>query len=161
MRSKCSSVPSQNHCKPVIVYDGEDPQLKHEVARQERNKQAERAKQQYSTETDMKKKKKLFATFARPSVNFFDMAKDMLHLFKVEYVQAPQEADTQLAYMYFKKQINAVVGNDGDYIALGIPLLDTNCRSSKGLSKLRVFSPPSPQVVSQVAERTTPTTATC
>jgi len=88
----------------------------------------------------MEKKKAHFLKFARVSSPFFERAKKLLEVLKIDYVQAPNEAAAQLNYMYSMHFIDFVARNDGEYILQGTPLLDTHCKS--GTCKLRMFNPP-------------------
>lgn len=123
----------QQGIRLVIVFDGKMPALKHgtNVSRSERKDIArelyEEAKQAGNTEEMTKYAKQ----FSRLTKEMAEESKELVEAMGIPYVQAPAEADAQMAYLAKKGDVWATASSDFDSLLHGSPRMVTNLTLSQ------------------------------
>ena len=114
--------------KPVFVFDGEPPKLKHaELAVREQRK--EEAKKKYE-EAKRRKELEQMAKFAKQTTKLtkemVEESKELLSAMGMPFVQAPSEGEAQAAFIVKKGDAYAVASQDFDSLLFGSTLLLQN-----------------------------------
>lgn len=115
---------------PVFVFDGKPPQLKQKIldARKQVRKKALEKLSDAQTESDKIKYLKRSVWISREQT---DQCRELLELMGVPYIDAPQEADSQLSYLCKSNMVYAVLTEDMDILTFGSPRIIRNLTSSK------------------------------
>ncbi len=115
---------------PVFVFDGKPPQLKQKIldARKQVRKKALEKLSDAQTESDKIKYLKRSVWISREQT---DQCRELLELMGVPYIDAPQEADSQLSYLCKENLVYAVLTEDMDILTFGSPRIIRNLTSSK------------------------------
>lgn len=115
---------------PVFVFDGKPPQLKQKIldARKQVRKKALEKLSDAQTESDKIKYLKRSVWISREQT---DQCRQLLELMGVPYIDAPQEADSQLSYLCKNNLVYAVLTEDMDILTFGSPKIIRNLTSSK------------------------------
>jgi flap endonuclease-1 len=115
---------------PVFVFDGKPPQLKQKIidARKQIRKKALEKLSDAQTESDKIKYLKRSVWISREQT---DQCRELLELMGVPYINAPQEADSQLSYLCKENLVYAVLTEDMDILTFGSPKIIRNLTSSK------------------------------
>lgn len=115
---------------PVFVFDGKPPQLKQKIldARKQIRKKALEKLSDAQTESDKIKYLKRSVWISREQTN---QCRELLELMGVPYIDAPQEADSQLSYLCKENLVYAVLTEDMDILTFGSPKIIRNLTSSK------------------------------
>jgi flap endonuclease-1 len=114
---------------PVFVFDGKPPRLKYktlEARKQVRQKALERLSDA-QTNIDKIKYLKRSVWISREQIN---QCRELLKLMGIPYIDAPQEADSQLAYMCKQNMVYAVLTEDMDILTFGSPRIIRNLTSN-------------------------------
>lgn len=115
---------------PVYVFDGKPPNLKHkilDVRKQIRKKALEKLSFDIS-EIDRIKYFKRSVSISRQQI---DQCRELLTLMGIPYVNAPEEADSQLSYLCKTNMVYAVLTEDMDILTFGSPRIIRNLTTSK------------------------------
>jgi flap endonuclease-1 len=123
--------------KPIFVFDGEAPELKHHTLtyRREERKKAEQLLK--TTEETMgiktakdiespEEKKKYIEAFKkafRPNKKQITELKSMLDILGLPYIQSPGEADVVCAWLAKNKYVDGVITDDFDTLLFGAPVI--------------------------------------
>ena len=120
--------------KPIYVFDGISPNIKKRTNRVRKGK-SDAAREQYqdvikeidssmSTEVTEEQRTKLFKAredMARPIIEEYTALSKWMEEKEIDYVQAPFEADAQIAKLIEKKVADAALTEDGDFVVFGVP----------------------------------------
>ncbi len=109
----------------VFVFDGQPPHQKEEEIRKRRQKR-EKALQEWRQALEARDYVKAFSKAvmtSRLTKNMIKDAKMVLELLGIPYVQAPSEAEAQVAYMAKRGDVWAASSKDYDCILFGAPKL--------------------------------------
>ena len=120
----------ENEIIPVYVFDGKPPEIKRKVLdlRRSIRKKAEEKMNVAETEEDKIKYFKRSVTISKKQL---DECRDLLDLMGVPYVNAPQEADSQCAWLASQSLVDAVLTEDMDILTFGSPIIVRNLTSQK------------------------------
>lgn len=120
----------ENKIIPVYVFDGKPPELKRKVLdlRRSIRKKAEEKMNVAETEEDKIKYFKRSVTISKKQL---DECRDLLDLMGIPYVNAPQEADSQCAWLASQNLVDAVLTEDMDILTFGSPIIVRNLTSQK------------------------------
>jgi flap endonuclease-1 len=115
---------------PVYVFDGKPPDIKNKTIEDRRliRKKALEKLENAITEEDKIK------YFKRSSVIYkeqWDQCKELLEMMGVPYIVAPEEADSQCAYLAKTGLVDAVFTEDMDILTFGAPKIVRNLTSHK------------------------------
>ena len=115
---------------PVFVFDGKPPHLKQKIleARKQIRKKALEKLSDAQTESDKIKYLKRSVWISREQT---DQCRELLGLMGIPYIDAPQEADSQLSYLCKENMVYAVLTEDMDILTFGSPRIIRNLTSSK------------------------------
>lgn len=118
----------QKKLKPVFVFDGKVPELKHkEILRRKTLKaEAEKKYEKAVAEKDVEAMQKYAARTARLTDEMLADAKTLLELLGIPVVQAPSEGEAQAAHLVKKQEAWAVVSQDYDSLLYGATRLIQN-----------------------------------
>ena len=115
---------------PIFVFDGKPPALKSKVLQNRKNIRKKAALKLENAVTE-KEKIKYFKRSVSISKEQMEQCRELLDLMGIPYVQAPEEADSQCAYLNKKGLVDAVLTEDMDILTFGAP---------KNSQKLEFFS---------------------
>jgi len=114
--------------KPVFVFDGKMPDLKHKEIMRRKKIKAEAAEKykEAAIAEDIEAMKKYAARTALLTKDMVKDAKELLTLLGVPVIQAPSEGEAQAAHIVKKKDAWAVVSQDYDSLLCGATRLIQN-----------------------------------
>ena len=115
---------------PVYVFDGKPPQLKQkilDVRKQIRRKALEKLSDAQNEEDKIKYLKRSVWI----SKEQMDQCRELLTFMGISYINAPEEADSQLSYLCKENLVYAVLTEDMDILTFGSPKIIRNLTSSK------------------------------
>lgn len=115
---------------PVYVFDGRPPQIKQkilDVRKQIRKKALEKLSDAQSDE----EKIKYFKRSVWISKEQMLQCRELLTLMGIPYIDAPEEADSELSYLCKNNLVYAVLTEDMDILTFGSPKIIRNLTSSK------------------------------
>jgi flap endonuclease-1 len=120
----------ENGIIPVFVFDGKPPRLKYKIleARKQVRQKALIKLSDAQTDVDKIKYLKRSVFISREQMN---QCRELLTLMGIPYINAPQEADSQLAYLCKQNIVYAVLTEDMDILTFGSPRIIRNLTSSK------------------------------
>lgn len=116
---------------PVYVFDGKPPQLKQKIldARKQVKKRAmEKLEDTEISDEDRIKYLKRSVTITREQMN---QCRELLTAMGIPYVDAPEEADSQLSYLCKNNMVYAVLTEDMDILTFGSPRIIRNLTTNK------------------------------
>jgi len=115
---------------PIYVFDGKPPELKKKIinARKQIKKKAIEKLQDAKTEEEKIKFLKRSVTITRTQMN---QCRELLKIMGIPYVDAPEEADSELSYLCKENMVYAVLTEDMDILTFGSPRIIRNLSSNK------------------------------
>jgi flap endonuclease-1 len=115
---------------PVYVFDGKPPQLKQKIldARKQIRKKALEKLSDAQNEEDKIKYLKRSVWISKEQM---DQCRELLNIMGIPYIDAPEEADSQLSYLCKENLVYAVLTEDMDILTFGSPKIIRNLTSSK------------------------------
>jgi len=115
---------------PVYIFDGKPPSIKIKTieARKLIRKKALEKMELALTEDE---KIKYFKRSSQITKEQWDQCRDLLDLMGVPYINAPEEADSQCAYLAKMGFVDAVLTEDMDILTFGSPKIIRNLTSHK------------------------------
>lgn len=115
---------------PVYVFDGKPPKLKQkilEVRKQIRKKALEKLSDAQN-DIDKIKYLKRSVLISRDQI---DQCRELLTLMGIPFIDAPEEADSELSYLCKYNMVYSVLTEDMDILTFGSPRIIRNLTSSK------------------------------
>lgn len=113
--------------KPVWVFDGKPPEFKAVLeARRQAKEEAQRRLEEARIRGDKEEIRIAAQQTAELTDEMLEQAKRLLEPMGVPIVQAPSEADAQIAFMAKNKNINFAASQDWDVLLFGSPFLVRN-----------------------------------
>lgn len=103
---------------PIYVFDGKAPNLKSKVI-QERKEIKKKAWEKLESLTNEKEKIKYFKRTVSISWKQLEECKELLQLMGIPYVEAPEEADSQCAWLVKNGFASGVLTEDMDILTFG------------------------------------------
>lgn len=115
---------------PVYVFDGKPPIIKNKTLenRKQIRKKALEKLEQATTDEDKIKYLKRSSTISK---NQWDQCKELLELMGIPYINAPEEADSQCAYLAKVGLVDGVLTEDMDILTFGSTKIIRNLTSHK------------------------------
>lgn len=107
---------------PVFVFDGKPPSLKN-ATMEARSKIKKTARDQLASTLDEEEKKRLEKRSVSLTQENINEVKEVLSLMGFPVIQAPEEADSQLAHMQKTHLLDAVMTEDMDLLPFGCEVL--------------------------------------
>ena len=115
---------------PIYVFDGKAPDLKSKVI-QERKEIKKKAWEKLESLTNEKEKIKYFKRTVSISWKQLEECKELLTLMGIPYVEAPEEADSQCAWLVKNGYASGVLTEDMDILTFGSKRIYRNLGSYK------------------------------
>lgn len=115
---------------PVYVFDGKPPDIKRKVLDMRKNIRKKAVEKMALAETE-EDKIKYFKRSVVITKNQLDECRQMLDLMGVPYIDAPEEADSQCAWLAKEGMVDAVLTEDMDILTFGSPYIIRNLTSFK------------------------------
>lgn len=142
----------QRGIKPVYVFDGKPPELKHaeQIRRVEAKKKAQAKYNTAVQEEDVESMRKYASRTSKLTPEMVEETKDLLSALGLPYVVAPSEGEAQASYMVKKGEAYAVASQDADCLMFEAPRLVRNISmigKRKVASKL-AYQSYTPEIVS-------------
>ena len=119
-----------NNIIPVYVFDGKPPELKYKTLEDRKNNKKKAFDKMESAETE-EDKIKYFKRCVIITKEQWDQCRDLLTTMGVPFINAPEEADSQCAYLAKKGLVDAVLTEDMDILTFGSPKIVRNLTSHK------------------------------
>ena len=115
---------------PVYVFDGKPPNLKNKTLEERKliKKKAFDKMENAETEEERIKYLKRTVTISKEQ---WQQCKDLLTMMGIPFIQAPEEADSQCAYLAKNGLVDAVLTEDMDILTFGSPKIVRNLTSHK------------------------------
>lgn len=119
--------------KLAVVFDGKPPALKiaTQEEREHRKRVAENKLEKAKDEEDYEGVSKYSKQIVRLNWDIINESKDLLKAMGIPVIQAPSEADAQMAFMCEKKDVDFVASSDIDCLLYGAPRILTNLTLSQ------------------------------
>ena len=115
---------------PVYVFDGKPPDIKRKVLDMRKNIRKKAAEKMALAKTE-KDKIKYFKRSVVITKHHLDECRQLLDLMGVSYIDAPEEADSQCAWLAKEGLVDAVLTEDMDILTFGSPYIIRNLTSFK------------------------------
>ena len=115
---------------PVYVFDGKPPDIKNKTIEDRKTIRKKALEKMENAVTEEDKIK----YFKRSSIIYkeqWDQCKDLLTMMGIPYIVAPEEADSQCAYLAKNGLVDAVFTEDMDILTFGAPKIVRNLTSHK------------------------------
>lgn len=108
----------KHNIKAIFVFDGKAPDIKNNTLRKRRTVRQIMQQKYYSAKT-IGDKKKYYYLKKDISEEELEDCKKLINIFGYPVINAPQEADAQLAYMSKKRNIDYIISDDADILLFG------------------------------------------
>jgi flap endonuclease-1 len=115
---------------PIYVFDGKPPHLKHKLLNT-RKLIRKKALEKLSNAKNNLEKIKYFKRSVLITREHMDQCRELLTLMGIPYINAPEEADSELSYLCKTNMVYAVQTEDMDILTFGSPRIIRNLSSSK------------------------------
>lgn len=115
---------------PVYIFDGKPPNLKKKIL-EVRNQIRKKALEKYTDALTEADKIKYFKRSVYITKKQIDECQELLRLMGIPYIEAPEEADSQLAYLCKENLVYAVLTEDMDILTFGSPKIIRNLTNNK------------------------------
>jgi flap endonuclease-1 len=115
---------------PVFVFDGKPPQLKQKILDTRKQIRKKALEKLSDAQNDIDKIKYLKRSVLI-SKEQMDQCRELLSLMGIPYINAPEEADSELSYLCKSNLVYAVLTEDMDILTFGSPRIIRNLTSSK------------------------------
>jgi len=115
---------------PIYIFDGKPPLLKNKILQLRKNIK-EKAYIKYKASDNENDKIKYFKRTVTLSRTQIAQSKELLDLMGVPYIIAPEEADSQCAYLAKHGYVDGVLTEDMDILTFGSPKIYRNLSSYK------------------------------
>lgn len=119
-----------NNIIPIYVFDGKPPELKYKTLEDRKNNK-KKALEKMEQATTEEEKIKYFKRCVSITKEQWDQCRDLLTTMGIPYVNAPEEADSQCAYLAKNGFVDAVLTEDMDILTFGSPKIVRNLTSHK------------------------------
>ncbi len=135
----------EHHVKPAVIFDGEPPSFKKEEleSRKAQKERYEEMKEAALAQGDLETAARLAARTTRITTEMVEDARRLCTLLGIPVVQAPSEAEAQIARMCHDRLLHHSASQDYDSLLFGTPSLLMNfaispLRRKSGGSKVQV-----------------------
>lgn len=115
---------------PIYVFDGKPPEFKTKVLEQRRNVK-KKAYEKLEVAETQEEKIKYFKKTVSISKKQLQECKELLDLMGIPYIEAPEEADSQCAYLVKNGFADSVMTEDMDILTFGAKKIYRNLSSYK------------------------------
>lgn len=119
-----------NDIVPIFVFDGKPSELKYKTINNRKHVKL-LYNEKFKNANNIKDKIKYFKKTTSITKKEFDECKELIELMGVPYIIAPEEADSQCAYLAREGLVDAVYTDDMDVLTFGSPIIIKNLISIK------------------------------
>ena len=113
---------------PVYVFDGKPPSLKNKIL-ESRKQVKQKALEKLEIAQSTEEKIKYFKRTVNITKEQMEQCKELLEAMGIPYITAPEEADSQLAWLCKEGLVDAVLTEDMDILTFGSPKIIRNLTS--------------------------------
>jgi len=114
---------------PIYVFDGKPPSIKKNILQLRKNNKL-KAIQKLNLATNEEDKIKYLKQSVWITREQINECRELLELMGIPYINAPEEADSQLSYLCKSNIVYAVLSEDMDILTFGSPILIRNLISN-------------------------------
>lgn len=115
---------------PIYVFDGKPPSLKQKILDARKHVRNKALQKLLEAKSDSEKIK-YFKRSVWISKEQINQCRELLSLMGIPYIDAPEEADSQLSYLCKNNMVYAVLTEDMDILTFGSPKIIRNLSSSQ------------------------------
>ena len=115
---------------PVFVFDGKPPEIKRKILDMRKNVR-KKAREKMANASTKEEKIKYFKRSVIITRDQLDDCRNLLNAMGVPYIDAPEEADSQCAWLASTGLVDAVLTEDMDILTFGSPYVIRNLTSFK------------------------------
>jgi flap endonuclease-1 len=115
---------------PIYVFDGKPPKLKKKILNA-RKQIRSKALEKLSNTDNEEEKIKYFKRSVCITKEQMDQCRELLKYMGIPYINAPEEADSELSYLCKSNMVYAVLTEDMDILTFGSPRIIRNLLSNK------------------------------
>jgi flap endonuclease-1 len=115
---------------PVYVFDGKPPSIKYKTL-EGRKLIRKKALEKMDSATTEEDKIKYFKRSSQITKEQWNQCRDLLEMMGIPYINAPEEADSQCAYLAKMGLVDSVFTEDMDILTFGSPKIIRNLTSHK------------------------------
>jgi len=115
---------------PIYVFDGKPPEIKDKILKIRKDIKMKSLKK-LNLATDESERIKYFKRTVSISKKQFDECKELLNCMGIPYIEAPEEADSQCAYLSKNGFVDSVLTEDMDILTFGSPDIYRHLTSHK------------------------------
>ena len=115
---------------PVYIFDGKPPDLKKKILDMRKNVRKKAEEKMLNAETE-EEKIKYFKRSVIIGKKELEDCRELLQMMGVPFVNAPEEADSQCAWLSKKGLVDCVLTEDMDILTFGSPYIVRNLTSMK------------------------------
>ena len=135
--------------KPIFVFDGQAPKLKHaeQAAREARKVEAHKKYEEAKKREELEEMAKFARQTSRLTNEMIEESKSLLVAMGFPCVQAPSEGEAQAAFIVKRGDAYAVASQDFDSILFGSPLLLQNLTLAKKRKLVIGFAEVKPEMI--------------
>ncbi len=139
----------QKDIKLVIILDGKPPSLKYKTT-EERHARKQEAMQKYETakhEEDVELMLKYAKMFSYLPKEMVEEATKLMTAMGLPVIQAPEEADAQIAHLCKAKEVDFAASADYDCLLYGTPKMITNLTLSQKRKTIAGYTKTTPELI--------------
>lgn len=122
----------ENGIIPIYVFDGKPPELKKNII-DARKKIKKKAFEKLKNVKTNEEKIKFFKRTVTVTIHQMNQCRELLRIMGIPYIDAPEEADSQLSYLCKENMVYAVLTEDMDILTFGSPRIIRNLFSNKNI----------------------------
>lgn len=127
----------KKNIKPVFVFDGKPPIFKNVTLKnRKKNKCIAQEKIDNNEYNNIEEKKKLIQRASSVTKNDIILCKKLIKILGLPIIDAPGEADAELAYLQRKKLVDYIISEDNDIIVFGGNNVIKGFKASKAMYNL-------------------------
>jgi len=114
---------------PIYVFDGKPPKLKQKLLKLRKYNRMKALNAYYNLDINNSNKIKYFKKSVYITQDQMNQCRELLNLMGIPYINAPEEADSQLSYLCKSNMVYAVFTEDMDILTFGSPIIIKNFTS--------------------------------
>jgi len=120
----------KNGIIPIYVFDGKPPEIKNKTMLDRKNTKNKNIEKMNNSSTN-EERIKYFKKCVKITKKQWDECKGLLTIMGIPWIEAPEEADSQCAYLSKEKIVDAVMTDDMDILTFGSSKIVKNLLSKK------------------------------
>jgi flap endonuclease-1 len=120
----------KNGIIPIYVFDGKPPDIKNKTLTSRKNTKTKNLEKMKNSNTD-EDRIKYFKKCVSITKKQWNECKELLNIMGIPWINAPEEADSQCAYLSKEKIVDAVLTDDMDILTFGSSKIVKNLSSKK------------------------------